>query len=333
MSLAIETKEMPAQTALNQLDQLKKFTVVVADSGDFATIKQYAPRDATTNPSLILKAAQMDGYKSLVDKAIVDNKKSNVGGDALVHQILDDLLVMFGVEILKILPGRVSTETDADFSFNTEALVAKAHRFIELYKQHGIGRERILIKIASTWEGIRAAEILQREGINCNMTLLFSLPQAVACAEAKAKLISPFVGRIMDWYKAKEKKDFTPAEDPGVLSVKEIYAYYKKFGYSTEIMGASFRNVGEILELAGCDLLTISPQLLGELQKSTAPVERKLSPEIASESKIEKLTLDEKKFRWLLNENAMATEKTAEGIRLFNADAIKLAQFVTGKLK
>jgi transaldolase len=333
MSLAIETKEMPAQTALNQLDQLKKFTVVVADSGDFATIKQYAPRDATTNPSLILKAAQMDGYKSLVDKAIVDNKKSNVGGDALVHQILDDLLVLFGVEILKILPGRVSTETDADFSFNTEALVAKAHRFIELYKQHGIGRERILIKIASTWEGIRAAEILQREGINCNMTLLFSLPQAVACAEAKAKLISPFVGRIMDWYKAKEKKDFAPAEDPGVLSVKEIYAYYKKFGYSTEIMGASFRNVGEILELAGCDLLTISPQLLGELQKSTAPVERKLSPEIASESKIEKLTLDEKKFRWLLNENAMATEKTAEGIRLFNADAIKLAQFVTGKLK
>jgi transaldolase len=278
MSLAIETKEMPAQTALNQLDQLKKFTVVVADSGDFATIKQYAPRDATTNPSLILKAAQMDGYKSLVDKAIVDNKKSNVGGDALVHQILDDLLVLFGVEILKILPGRVSTETDADFSFDTEALVAKAHRFIELYKQHGIGRERILIKIASTWEGIRAAENLQREGINCNMTLLFSFAQAVACAEAKAKLISPFVGRIMDWYKAKEKKDFAPAEDPGVLSVKEIYAYYKKFGYATEVMGASFRNVGEILELAGCDLLTISPQLLGELQKSTAPLTRKLSP-------------------------------------------------------
>jgi transaldolase len=332
MSLAIETKEMPAQTALNQLDQLKKFTVVVADSGDFATIKQYAPRDATTNPSLILKAAQMDGYKSLVDKAIVDNKKSNVGGDALVHQILDDLLVLFGVEILKILPGRVSTETDADFSFDTEALVAKAHRFIELYKQHGIGRERILIKIASTWEGIRAAENLQREGINCNMTLLFSLPQAVACAEAKAKLISPFVGRIMDWYKAKEKKDFAPAEDPGVLSVKEIYAYYKKFGYSTEIMGASFRNVGEILELAGCDLVTISPQLLGELQKSTAPLTRKLSPESARESKIEKMQLDEKKFRWLLNENAMATEKTAEGIRLFNADAVKLEQFIAARL-
>jgi transaldolase len=332
MSLAIETKEMPAQTALNQLDQLKKFTVVVADSGDFATIKQYAPRDATTNPSLILKAAQMDGYKSLVDKAIVDNKKSNVGGDALVHQILDDLLVLFGVEILKILPGRVSTETDADFSFDTEALVAKAHRFIELYKQHGIGRERILIKIASTWEGIRAAENLQREGINCNMTLLFSLPQAVACAEAKAKLISPFVGRIMDWYKAKEKKDFAPAEDPGVLSVKEIYAYYKKFGYSTEIMGASFRSVGEILELAGCDLVTISPQLLGELQKSTAPLTRKLSPESARESKIEKMQLDEKKFRWLLNENAMATEKTAEGIRLFNADAVKLEQFIAARL-
>jgi transaldolase len=243
------------------------------------------------------------------------------------------LLVLFGVEILKILPGRVSTETDANLSFDTEGLVNKAHRFIELYKEHGIGRERILIKIASTWEGIRAAEILQREGIHCNLTLLFSLPQAIACAEAKVTLISPFVGRIMDWYKAKEKKDFAPAEDPGVLSVKEIYAYYKKFGYATEIMGASFRNAGEILELAGCDLLTISPQLLGELQKSTAPVERRLSPEIASESKIEKLTLDEKKFRWLLNENAMATEKTAEGIRLFNADTIKLEQLVAGKLK
>ncbi|MGA2028523.1 MAG: transaldolase [Verrucomicrobiota bacterium] len=333
MSLAIETEKGAAQTALNQLDQLKNFTVVVADSGDFKTIKQYAPRDATTNPSLIFKAAQMSGYKSLVDKAIADNKKSGTGGGALVQQIIDDLLVLFGVEILKILPGRVSTETDANLSFDTEGLVNKAHQFIELYKEHGIDRERILIKIASTWEGIRAAEILQREGIHCNLTLLFSLPQAIACAEAKVTLISPFVGRIMDWYKAKEKKDFAPAEDPGVLSVKEIYAYYKKFGYSTEIMGASFRNAGEILELAGCDLLTISPQLLDELQKSTALVERKLSPEIASESKIEKLTLDEKKFRWLLNENAMATEKTAEGIRLFNADAIKLEQFVAGKLK
>jgi transaldolase len=333
MSLAIETEKTATQAALSQLDQLKKFTVVVADSGDFETIKQYAPRDATTNPSLIFKAAQISGYKPLMDKAIADNKKSGTGGGALVQQIIDDLLVLFGVEILKILPGRVSTETDANLSFDTEGLVNKAHRFIELYKEHGIGRERILIKIASTWEGIRAAEILQREGIHCNLTLLFSLPQAIACAEAKVTLISPFVGRIMDWYKAKEKKDFAPAEDPGVLSVKEIYAYYKKFGYATEIMGASFRNAGEILELAGCDLLTISPQLLGELQKSAATVERKLSPEIARDSKIEKLSLDEKKFRWLFNENAMATEKTAEGIRLFNADTIKLEQLVAGKLK
>ena len=314
-----------------QLDQLKKFTVVVADSGDFATLKQFAPRDATTNPSLILKAAQMPEYKFLVDKAIADNK-AKFSGKELLANVLDDLMILFGLEILKIVPGRVSTETDANLSFDTEALVAKAHRFIELYKVQGVGRERILIKIASTWEGIRAAEILQREGINCNLTLLFSLAQAVACAEAKVKLISPFVGRIMDWFKAKEKKDFAPTEDPGVISVKEIYSYYKKFGYSTEVMGASFRNVGEIQELAGCDLLTISPQLLGELQKNTAPLPRKLSPEIARDSKIEKIPLDEKKFRWLLNENAMATEKTSEGIRLFNADAKKLEQFIAAKL-
>jgi transaldolase len=319
-------------SAENQLDQLKKFTVVVADSGDFATLKQFAPRDATTNPSLILKAAQMTEYQFIVDKAIADNKAKFSGKELLAH-VLDDLMISFGMEILKIVPGRVSTETDANLSFDTDALVNKAHRFIELYKSHGIGRERILIKIASTWEGIRAAEILQREEINCNLTLLFSLAQAVACAEAKVKLISPFVGRIMDWYKAKEKKDFAPAEDPGVISVKEIYAYYKKFGYATEVMGASFRNVGEIQELAGCDLLTISPQLLGELQKNTAPLARKLSPEIARESRIEKIPLDERKFRWLSNENAMATEKTAEGIRLFNADAVKLEQFIAAKLK
>ena len=314
-----------------QLDQLKQFTTVVADTGDFATLKQFAPRDATTNPSLIFKAAQMPEYQFLVDKAITDNK-TKAGGDELLHRVLDDLLISFGAEILKIIPGRVSTETDANLAFDTATLVAKAHRFIELYEAHGISHERILIKIASTWEGIRAAEILQREGINCNLTLLFSLAQAIACAEAKAKLISPFVGRIMDWYKAKEKKDFAPAEDPGVLSVKEIYSYYKKFGHATEVMGASFRNVGEIQELAGCDLLTISPQLLAELQKSEAPLARKLSPEIARDSKIEKLPLDEKKFRWLFNENAMATEKTAEGIRLFNADAQKLAQFIAAKL-
>ena len=315
----------------NQLDQLKQFTTVVADTGDFASLKQYAPRDATTNPSLIFKAAQMPEYQYLVDKAIADNK-SKAGGTELLHLVLDDLLILFGNEILQLVPGRVSTETDANLSFDTEALVAKGRQFISLYEQKGVARERILIKIASTWEGIRAAEVLQRDGINCNLTLLFSLPQAIACAEAKAKLISPFVGRILDWYKKSTGKDFGPAEDPGVVSVKEIYAYYKKFGYDTEVMGASFRNVGEIQELAGCDLLTISPQLLGELQKSTDPLVRKLSPEIARETKLEKIALDEKKFRWLFNENAMATEKTAEGIRLFNADAQKLAQFIATKL-
>ena len=314
-----------------QLDQLKQFTTVVADTGDFASLKQFAPRDATTNPSLILKAAQMPEYQYLVEKAIADNK-AKAGGKDLPARVLDDLTILFGLEILKIVPGRVSTETDADLSFDAEALAAKGRHFIKLYEANGIPRERILIKIASTWEGIRAGEILQREGINCNLTLLFSLPQAVACAEAGIKLISPFVGRIMDWYKAKEKRDFAPAEDPGVLSVKEIYSYYKKFGHATEIMGASFRNVGEIQELAGCDLLTISPNLLAELQKSTAPLARKLSPEIARESKIEKLPLDERKFRWLFNENAMATEKTAEGLRAFNADAQKLAHFVAAKL-
>ena len=332
MSTIAQFEKNRPPAALSQLDQLKQFTKVVADTGDFATLKQFAPQDATTNPSLILKAALMPEYKALVEKAIADNRKSNAGGNALVNQVTDMLLVLFGVEILKIVPGRVSTETDANLSFDTEALVNKARRFIELYQQHGIPRERILIKIATTWEGIRAAEILQREGINCNLTLLFSLPQAVACAEAKVKLISPFVGRILDWYKKSTGKDFAPAEDPGVVSVKEIYAYYKKFGHETEIMGASFRNAGEILELAGCDLLTISPPLLAELQKSTAPVERKLRPATAKASTIERLPLDEKKFRWRCNENAMATEKTAEGIRSFNADALKLEQFIAARL-
>ena len=314
-----------------QLDQLKQFTVVVADTGDFASLKQFSPRDATTNPSLIFKAAQMPEYQFIVDKAVADNR-SKAAGQELLGRVLDDLTILFGLEILKLVPGRVSTEVDANLSFDTEALVAKGRHFIQIYEKNGIARERILIKIAATWEGIRAAEVLQREGINCNLTLLFSLPQAVACAEANVKLISPFVGRIMDWYKAKEKRDFTPTEDPGVLSVKEIYSYYKKFGHATEVMGASFRNVGEIQELAGCDLLTISPQLLAELQKSEVPLARTLSPEIARKSKIEKLPLDEKKFRWLFNENAMATEKTAEGIRLFNIDAEKLAKFVATKL-
>ena len=319
-------------SATNQLDQLKQFTVVVADTGDFATLKQYAPRDATTNPSLILKAAQMPEYAWLVDKVVTDARKSGLSGKALLARVLDDLLIAFGIEILKLVPGRVSTETDANLSFDTDALVAKGRHFIKLYQAAGIPRERILVKIASTWEGIRACEVLQKEGINCNLTLLFSLAQAVACAEAKAKLISPFVGRILDWYKKSTGKDYAAAEDPGVVSVKEIYAYYKKFGHETEVMGASFRNIGEIQELAGSDLLTISPALLGELQKNTTPLTRKLSPEIAKESKIEKLGLDEKKFRWLLNENQMATEKTSEGVRLFNADAMKLEAFIAAKL-
>jgi transaldolase len=332
MSTTVETSAAPAQTALSQLDQLKQFTVVVADTGDFESFKQYAPRDATTNPSLILKAADKPEYKYVMDRAVADGRKSAVTGDKLVHEVMDDLLVSFGCEILKIVPGRVSTETDAIFSFDTDALVAKGRRFISLYEKNKIPRERILVKIASTWEGIRAAEILKRDGINCNMTLLFSMAQAVACAEAGARLISPFVGRIMDWYKAKEKREFAPAEDPGVLSVKEIYAYYKKFGYPTEVMGASFRNAGEILELAGCDLLTISPQLLGELKAGTGRVERKLDPNAARAAAIEKMSLDEKKFRWLMNENAMATEKTAEGIRLFNADAAKLEKLIAARL-
>lgn len=317
---------------MNQLEQLKRFTKVVADTGDYSTLKEYAPQDATTNPSLILKAAEKPEYQSLMEKAIADNCKSGMTGQALIRQIVDELLVLFGVEILKIVPGRVSTETDANLSFDTESVLEKAHRFIALYQQKGIPRERVLIKVASTWEGIRAAEVLQKEGINCNLTLLFSLPQAVACARARVKLISPFVGRILDWHKAKAGRDFSAAEDPGVLSVKEIYAYYKTFSYETEIMGASFRNRGEILELAGCDLLTISPQLLGELKNSNDPLERKLYAGTAATSKPERMEMDEKKFRWLLNENAMATEKLAEGIRIFNADAVKLERYIAGKV-
>ena len=246
--------------------------------------------------------------------------------------MIDTLLVKFGCEILKIVPGRVSTETDARLSFDTEGSVRKARQLIELYAKHGIDRKRVLIKIASTWEGINAAEQLQKEGINCNLTLLFSLPQAVRCAEAKVQLISPFVGRIYDWFKAANKRDYTGAEDPGVQSVQEIYTYYKKFGYGTEVMGASFRNVGQIIELAGCDLLTISPELLDQLSKSHEPIERKLDPAKAKEADVKRLELDEKTFRYLLNDDAMATEKTAEGIRKFAADIVKLEKFVASKL-
>jgi transaldolase len=329
---AAPASESKAQAGVSQLDQLKQFTKVVADTGDFDSIKEFAPQDATTNPSLIFKAVQMPGYSKLLDKAIADCRKKNLSGKALIDAIMDDILIVFGVEILKIVPGRVSTETDASLSFDTQALIDKAHKFIELYKENGIPRERVLIKIASTWEGIKAAESLQKEGINCNLTLLFSMAQAVACANAKVRLISPFVGRILDWYKAKTGKDYAAAEDPGVQSVKEIYAYYKKFGHTTEVMGASFRNVGEVLELAGSDLLTISPNLLAELKKSTAPVQKKLDAAEAKNSKIEKIELDEKKFRWLFNEDAMATEKTADGIRVFNADTVKLEKFIASRL-
>ena len=315
---------MPA-TALQttQLDQLKQFTKVVADTGDFASMKEFAPQDATTNPSLILKAAVMPGYAHLVDKAITD-----AGSGASLPQVIDRLLVTFGLEILAIVPGRVSSEVDARLSFDREATIAKAKSIIQLYQNAGIGRERILIKIASTWEGIQAATLLQKEGIACNLTLLFSFTQAVACADGGIKLVSPFVGRILDWNKKNTGKDFVGAEDPGVKSVTQIYTYYKKFGYKTEVMGASFRNKGEILELAGCDLLTIAPPLLAELKASSEPVVRKLDPTKAASADLQKVSYDEKAFRFALNEDAMATEKTAEGIRLFSADIVKLEQLI-----
>ena len=329
MSTAVAEEK---KTKLNQLEQLKKFTIVVADTGDFESIKDYKPQDATTNPSLIYAATQKEKYAHLLDEVIVDRKKSGLSGAAQIEDIIEHLLIKFGCEILKIVPGRVSTETDARYSFDTEGSIAKAQQLIKLYKERGIGAERVLIKIASTWEGINAAEQLQKEGIKCNLTLMFSLPQAVRCAEAKVQLISPFVGRIYDWYKAHEKRDYVGPEDPGVQSVKEIYNYYKKFGYKTEVMGASFRNVGQIRELAGCDALTISPELMKELAESYEPIERKLDPEKAKSAKIDKLELDEKKFRWLLNENAMATEKLSEGIRKFAADIVKLEKVVATKL-
>ncbi len=309
-----------------QLDQLKQFTVVVADTGDFASMKEFAPRDATTNPSLILKAAGMPAYTPLLDEAI-----KAAGPTATLPQVIDRLLVVFGLEILKIVPGRVSSEVDARLSFDTAATVAKAHEIIALYEKAGISRNRVLIKIASTWEGIKAAEILEKEGIHCNLTLLFSFAQAVACAEAGITLISPFVGRILDWHKKTSGKDFVGAADPGVISVTQIYTYYKKFGYKTEVMGASFRNTGEITELAGCDLLTIAPPLLAELKASTAPLVRKLDPAAATSADLTQVTFNEAAFRFALNEDAMATEKTAEGIRLFSADIVKLEHLIAQK--
>jgi transaldolase len=330
--MSTATTAAPASTQLSQLDQLKKLTKVVADTGDFESMKEFKPQDATTNPSLIFQATQKPEYAYLLDKAIADNKNLHLTGAAKIDHIIDDLLVNFGLEILKIVPGRVSTEVDARLSFNKEGTKQKAHQLIDLYEENGIPRERILIKVASTWEGIRAAELLQKESINCNLTLLFSLPQAVACADAKVRLVSPFVGRIYDWFKATNKREYTGAEDPGVQSVTTIFDYYKKFGYETEVMGASFRNVGQIIELAGCDLLTISPDLLAKLADSHEPLARKLDAEAAKARNVQRLPLDEKTFRWLLNEDAMATEKTAEGIRKFAADIVKLEKVIAGKV-
>lgn len=323
---------MKINKRMNQLEQIKAFTTVVADTADFESIREFKPQDATTNPSLVYAATQKENYSHFLDEVLANRRKSGLTGAAQMEDIIDHLLVQFGTAMLNIVPGRVSTETDVRYSFDVEGSIRKARRLIELYQEAGIERDRVLIKIASTWEGLAAAEQLQKEGIKCNMTLLFSLPQAVRAAEAKVQLISPFVGRIYDWFKAANKRDYAGAEDPGVQSVQQIYTYYKHFGYETEVMGASFRNVGQILELAGCDLLTISPELMKQLSESHDIVDRKLAPEKASGVTVERLELDEKKFRYLLNENAMATEKTAEGIRKFAADIIKLEKFVSRKM-
>ncbi|MFQ5701938.1 MAG: transaldolase [Acidobacteriota bacterium] len=314
---------------MNLLEQLRKFTVVVADTGDIQAIQEHHPQDATTNPSLIYKAAQMPEYEPLVREAIACAKAATGDRPQRVQACIEKLAVDFGREILEIIPGRVSTEVDARLSFDTQGTIETARRLIGMYEAAGIDRARILIKVASTWEGIRAAERLKADGIHCNLTLLFNFAQAVACAEAGVQLISPFVGRIYDWYKKQRGVEAIPAaEDPGVTSVTEIYNYLKKFGYATEVMGASFRNTGQILELAGCDLLTISPRLLRELESTEGIVQRKLDPATAATRDMEKIHLDEKSFRWMLNEDPMATEKLAEGIRRFNADLRKLEAYL-----
>lgn len=309
---------------MTALEQLKQYTTIVADTGDFQSIKAFAPQDATTNPSLILKAVQKDEYKPLLEQVVREHKGQSTA------EIIDHLLIAFGLKILEIIPGRVSTETDARLSFDTEATIEKGRTLIKLYEAAGIDRNRVLIKIASTWEGIEAARVLEQEGIHCNLTLLFSMSQAVACADAKVQLISPFVGRIYDWYKKSTGQEYSGDNDPGVQSVKRIYNYYRKFGYQTEVMGASFRNTSQIIALAGCDLLTISPDLLQQLAESDAKIERKLDPVEAKQADVEKITLDEKTFRFQLNEDAMGTEKLAEGIRAFGVDAIKLDKIVDG---
>jgi transaldolase len=320
--------------AKSRLDQLKDMTVVVIDTGDIDEIKKYHPTDATTNPSLIFAASQKPQYKHLIDEAVKYGQAHAKSKEEQRALILDKVLVNFGVEILKHIPGRVSNEVDARLSFDVEGSVKKAHALLELYAKAGIPKERILIKLASTWEGSQACRILEKEGIHCNMTLMFSLGQAIAGADANATLLSPFVGRILDWYKKNENvSGYAPSEDPGVKSVTQIYAYLKKFGYRTQVMGASFRNLDEILELAGCDLLTISPQFLEELKNSNDAISRRLEPSKARESSLSKLTLDEKTFRLMLNNDAMATEKLAEGIRKFAEDAQKLEKQIIESYK
>ena len=310
---------------MNKLQQLREMTVVVADTGELPAIAEYKPQDATTNPSLLLKVAQDDQYAGIIDKAV-----ASANGD--LSDAVDNFGVDIGCEILKIIPGRVSTEVDARLSFDTTATIAKAKKLIALYQERGVDKERILIKIAATWEGIKAAEQLEKEGIHCNLTLLFSFAQAVACAEAGAFLISPFVGRIMDWYKANGGKDsYEAMEDPGVLSVTRIYNYYKQHGYTTIVMGASFRNTGEIEALAGCDYLTIGPNYLQELRNDDGELIRRLSTEDTGEAQ-EKLSLDEKTFRWMQNQDAMATEKLGQGIRAFAVDQVKLEELIAPKL-
>ncbi len=312
----------------DKLSQLKLITTVVADTGDIESIRKYSPEDATTNPSLLLKAAQMEQYGELVNEAVAWGKAKSGSSDEQVRAALDKLAINFGTELLKIIPGRVSTEVDARLSFDREATLRKARDIIDMYSDAGISRDRILIKIASTWEGIKAAETLEREGIHCNLTLLFSFVQAAACAEAGVFLISPFVGRILDWYKASQGRDFSPEEDPGVQSVTQIYHYYKKFNYETVVMGASFRNAGEIEQLAGCDRLTISPALLEELSQDYGKLSQKLHPASSQGMDLEKWSVDEKTFRWHLNEDPMATEKLSDGIRRFHKDYETLRLFL-----
>ncbi|NDD57869.1 MAG: transaldolase [Chlamydiae bacterium] len=318
---------------MNKLEQLKKFTTIVADTGEFQEIKKFQPTDATTNPSLILAAASLPEYQHLIDEAISFAKSKSLPKSEELSLAMDKLFVNFGLEILKIVPGRVSTEVDARLSFDVEGSYKRAKRFIEMYQAAGIPKERILIKLSSTWEGILTAERLEKEGIHCNMTLMFSMAQAVGCAQAKATLISPFVGRILDWYKKAEgKSSYPPAEDPGVISVTHIFNYFKHFDVKTQIMGASFRNSDEVLQLAGCDLLTIAPKFLAELQSAEGPVSKTLDANQAKALPIEKIVIDEKKYRWMLCEDAMATEKLHEGIRNFAKDAIKLEKMVIQKL-